>query len=147
MTQRRRRLLFFLVAGLAVTACRPRHRPGLAAKDIAGHWVIDFVGYTAARGVTHYAGIEARDTLTIFTDGRWLTSRTSTRFTMRHDSLVFPVHTGETAFAVRMIGPGEPRLSLLRRASYDFNADGLPESAMQEMVFRRVGPGGTSRTR
>jgi hypothetical protein len=46
-----------------------------------------------------------------------------------------------------MIGPGEPRLSLTRRVTYDFNADGLPESAVQEMAFRRVGPGETSRTR
>ena len=143
----RRRLVFFFVAGLAVTACRPRHRQGLAAEDIAGRWTIDFVGYTGARGVPHYVGIEPHDTLTIFADGRWLTRRTSTRFTMRHDSLVFPAQTGERVFGVRMIGPGEPRLSLTRHATYDFNADGLPESAVQEMAFRRVAPGGTTRRR
>ncbi len=140
-------MLFFLLAGLALTACRPRPRPGLAAGDIAGRWVLDFVGYSRPKGVPHYVGIEVQDTLTIFADGRWVTSRTSTSYTMRHDSLVFPAHTGETAFAVRMIGPGEPRLSLLRHTTYDFNADGLPEWAVQEMTFRRVGPGGTPRTR
>jgi hypothetical protein len=147
MTRRHRRLLFVLVVGLAVTACRRRHQPPLAAEDIAGRWVIDFVGYTGATGGPHYVGIEAHDTLNIFADGRWITSRTSTRYTMRHDSIVFPAHTGERAFAVRMIGPGEPRLSLTRRVTSDFTADGLPESAVQEMAFRRVGPGETSRTR
>ena len=140
-----RHLRLLLVTGLALTACRSRHRPALAAGDIAGRWVLDFVGYTRPKGIPHYVGIEAHDTLTIFADGRWVTKRMSTSFTLRHDSLVFPAHAGETVFAIRMIGPGEPRLSLTRRTTYDFNADGLPEWAVQEMAFRRVRPGGTPR--
>ena len=140
VTQRYRRVLFFLVAGLALMACRPRHRPGLAAGDIAGRWVISYIGYTGTGVVPHYLGPDPRDTLTIFADGRWWTSRDSTRFTMRSDSLMLPADTGEAAYAVRLIGPGSPRLSLSRRAIYDFNADGLPEWAVQETVFRRVAP-------
>jgi hypothetical protein len=147
VTERHRRLLFFLGAGLALMACRPRRPPGLAAGDNAGRWVIDFIGYTGAGVVPHYLGPAPRDTLTIFADGRWWTNRDSIRYTMRHDSLVLPADTGEAAYAVRLIGPGDPRLSLSRRATYDFNADGLPEWAVQETVFRRVGQGGTSRTR
>jgi hypothetical protein len=146
VTQRHRHLLLCLVAGLAATACRPGHRSRLTADDMAGRWVIDFIGYTGARGVPHYLGVEPHDTLTIFGDGRWRNSGNSTRYTIRHDSLLFPADTGETAYAVRLIGPGEPRLSLLRRATYDFNGDGLPEWAVQETVFRRVGQGATSRT-
>ena len=147
MIQRHRRLRFFLVAGLAVMACRHKPHPGLAPGDIAGRWVVDYVGYTGAGVVPHYLGPEPRDTLTIFADGRWWTSRDSTRYTLRHDSLVLPADTGEAAYSVRLIGPGEPRLSLSRRATYDFNADGLPEWAVQETAFRRVGPGGASPAR
>ena len=142
-----RRVCLVAVAGLAWTACRPSPHRGLAVEDIAGRWTIDFVRYTSATGATHYLGTESGDTLTIFADGRWLTHRTSTRFAMRHDSLVFPAQDGNTAFAVRTIGPGEPRLSLRRHALYDFNADGLAEPAVREMVFRRIGPGTGSRTR
>ena len=147
VTQRQRRLLFFLVVGLALTACRSRHRSRLTADHIAGRWVIDYIGYTGARGVPHYVGLEPHDTLTVLADGRWWSSHVSTHYTMRHDSLVFPAGAGETAFAVRLIGPGKPRLSLLRRVPYDFNADGLPEWAVQETVFRRVGQGETARPR
>jgi len=149
--KRHRRLLCLLVAGLALMACRPERRPGrrpeLAGGDIAGRWVIDFIGYTGAGSVPHYLGTDPRDTLIIFADGRWWTSRDSIRYTMRHDSLLLPGDTGEAAYAVRLIGPGKPRLSLSRRAVYDFNADGLPEWAVQETVFRRVGPGGPSGAR
>jgi hypothetical protein len=97
--------------------------------------------------VPQWLGAMPRDTLTIFADGRWWTSRDSTYFTMRHDSLVLPADTGEAAYSVRLIGPGKPRLSLSRRATYDFNADGLPEWAVQETVFDRIGQGATSPTR
>ena len=135
--QRHRRVLFCIMAGLAL-AVRPRHRSGLEADDIAGRWVIDYIGYTSAGTVPHYLGPEPRDTLTIFPDGRWLTGRDSTRYTIRRDTLVLAADTGEAAYHVRMIGPGEPRLSLSRRATYDFNADGLPEWAVQQTVFRRL---------
>jgi hypothetical protein len=147
VTHRHRRLLFLLVATLASMTCRTRRLPGPAAGDIAGRWVIDYIGYTGTGVVPHYLGPDPRDTLTIFADGRWLTSRDSTRFAMRRDSLVLPADTGEAAYAVRLIGPGEPRLSLSRRATYDFNADGLPDWAVQETVFRRVGQAGAFRTR
>ena len=126
-------------------ACRHKRQPPLTAGDIAGRWVIDFIGYTTAGQVPHYLGPQPRDTLTIFADGRWWTRRDSTRYTMRRDSLVLPADTGEAAYAVQLIGPGEPRLSLSRRATYDFNADGLPEWAVQQTVFRRVGQGGAPR--
>lgn len=147
VTQHQRCLLFVLAAGLGLMACHPSRRPGLAAGDIAGRWVIDYIGYTSAGKVPHYLGPGPRDTLTIFVDGRWWTNHDSTRYTMRHDSLVLPADTGEAAYAVQLIGPGEPRLSLSRRAIYDFNADGLPEWAVQQTVFRRVDRGGASRTR
>lgn len=148
MTQRHRRLLVLLLAGLAVVACRHRRRPGLAAGDIAGRWIIDYIEYTGPGRPPHYLGPEPRDTLTIFADGRWWTRRDSTRYTMRHDSLVLPSDTGEAAYSVRMVGGGrEPRLGLSRRAIYDFNADGLPEWAVQETVFHRLGQAGTSPTR
>ena len=146
-TQRYRRLLALLVAGLAVLACRPKRPTGLSAEDIAGRWVISYVGYTGAGVVPHYLGPDPRDTLTIFADGRWWSTRDSTRYRLRSDSLVLAADTGEAAYAVRLIGPGEPRLSLSRRATYDFDADGLPEWAVQETAFRRVGQGGTARAR
>ncbi len=144
---RHRRLLCLIAAGLASVACRPERRPALAAGDIAGRWVIDFIGYTRVGAIPHYLGTDPRDTLLIFADGRWWTSRDSFRYTMRRDSLVLPADTGEAVYAVRLIGPGKPRNSLSRRAVYDFNADGLPEWAVQETVFRRVGPGGPSGAR
>jgi hypothetical protein len=145
--QRYRRLYFFLLAGLGLITCRPKSRPGIAAGDIAGRWVIDVIGYTGAGVVPQWLGAMPRDTLTIFADGRWWTSRDSTYFTMRHDSLVLPADTGEAVYLVRLIGPGEPRLSFSRRSTYDFNADGLPEWAVQETVFHRVDQARTSRTR
>ena len=101
---------------------------------------MDFISYTNTAGTTHFLGTAPGDTLTIFADGRWRTPRMSTRFALRHDSLVFSTQSDSAVFAVRTIGPGEPRLSLRRRATYDFNADGLAESAVQETVFRRVRP-------
>ena len=139
---RHRCLPFFLVAGLAVLACRAKRRSGLRAEDIAGRWVIDYIEYTGVGQVPQYLGTEPHDTLTIFADGRWWSTRDSTRYTMRHDSLVLQADTGEAAYSIRFVGPREPRLSLSRRAVYDFNADGLPEWAVQKTVFRRVHPGG-----
>lgn len=142
VTRRHPCLPFFLVAGLAVMACRAKRRSGLGAEDIAGRWVIDYIEYTGVGQVPQYLGTEPHDTLTIFADGRWWSRRDSTRYTMRHDSLVLPADTGEAAYFIRFVGPGEPRLGLSRRAVYDFNADGLPEWAVQETVLRRVHPGG-----
>jgi len=144
----RRWLLFLFVAGLALTACRSRRRPTVTAGDIAGRWVISYIGYTGVAVAPRYFGPQPHDTLTIFADGRWWTSRgDSILFTMRHDSLLLRAGAGEVAYAVWLVGPGDPRLSLSRRATYDFNADGLPEWAVQQTVFRRVGQAGTSRTR
>ena len=143
--QRPRRLLFFVIAGLALVV-RPRHRSGLEADDIAGRWVIDYIGYTSGGAVPHYLGPEPRDTLIIFADGRWLTGRHSIRYTIRRDTLVLRADTGEAVYALRFIGPGEPRLSLSSRAVYDFNADGLPEWAVMETVFRRPRGDGKPRT-
>jgi len=135
------------MAGLALMACRAKRRSGVAASDIAGRWVIDYIEYTGAGHVPHYLGAEPGDTLTIFADGRWWSRRDSTRYTMRHDSLVLPADTGEATYSVRLVGPGEPRLGLSRRAAYDFNADGLPEWAVEEKVFRRIRQRRTSPTR